>query len=453
VTYPAEPQIAPGTPITFTYTYDAMGRPASLTDNAAPYSATGANIAWAQNVQYDFAGRLTSWQHYAGTYDDYYYNPVDTSVKEARQYNTSGQMSSLTWSYNNANGQNSWSTPAGIQYVYSSTQNNGQITQAVDSLSGETIAYQYDALKRLTSATSTANTGSSTTPWTQTFQYDGFGNLNQKVLTVGSGSPVTTSIPVTAATNRLTNAYYDANGNMTSGGGATLTYDEANRISSSSVSSGGTEYYGYAPDNKRVYRFGPDGSINGMTEHIIFYGAQGEKLGVFWLTCTYGPCTFGQQTSNVWFAGKMIWESMAYQTSMSGPVTQDRLGTNRFAGARFYPYGEEITSTASDRTKFGTYNRDSYTGFDYADQRFYASSYGRFHTPDRNGVGVNLGNSGSWNRYAYVVGDPVNRNDPTGRDDCPEEEGGPEDPGGCYLNYAHNERPERWSRPADAVRG
>jgi len=68
-------------------------------------------------------------------------------------------------------------------------------------------------------------------------------------------------------------------------------------------------------------------------------------------------------------------------------------------------------------------------------------------------VGVNLGNSGSWNRYAYVVGDPVNRNDPTGRDDCPEEEGGPEDPGGCYLNYAHNERPERWSRPADAVRG
>jgi len=22
-----------------------------------------------------------------------------------------------------------------------------------------------------------------------------------------------------------------------------------------------------------------------------------------------------------------------------------------------------------------------------------------------------------------------------------------------HLNYAHNERPERWSRPADAVRG
>jgi RHS repeat-associated protein len=154
-----------------------------------------------------------------------------------------------------------------------------------------------------------------------------------------------------------------------------------------------------------------------MTEHIIFYGAQGEKLGVFWLTCTYGPCTFGQQTSNVWFAGKMIWESMAYQTSMSGPVTQDRLGTNRFAGARFYPYGEEITSTASDRTKFGTYNRDSYTGFDYAQNRYFASTYGRFVTPDPFGGSESPVDPGSWNRYAYAVDDPVNRNDPNGL--CP----------------------------------
>jgi hypothetical protein len=37
-----------------------------------------------------------------------------------------------------------------LQYTYSATQNNGQITQAVDTLSGETISYHYDALKRLT---------------------------------------------------------------------------------------------------------------------------------------------------------------------------------------------------------------------------------------------------------------------------------------------------------------
>ena len=56
-------------------------------------------------------------------------------------------------------------------------------------------------------------------------QYDGFGNLTAKVL-----NGATTSIPVNGATNQLSNAGYDANGNMTSGAGATLVYDEANRI-------------------------------------------------------------------------------------------------------------------------------------------------------------------------------------------------------------------------------
>jgi RHS repeat-associated protein len=80
--------------------------------------------------------------------------------------------------------------------------------------------------------------------------------------------------------------------------------------------------------------------------------------------------------------------------------------------------GEEITSTSNDRTKFGTYVRDSYTGLDYADQRFYASTYGRFNTPDpaRNSAVLRI--PSSWNRYAYVYGDPVNRRDPSGMTSC-----------------------------------
>ena len=67
-----------------------------------------------------------------------------------------------------------------------------------------------------------------------------------------------------------------------------------------------------------------------------------------------------------------------------------------------------------------TYTRDSYTGLDYADQRFYASTYGRFLTPDPTrgrARGVNEPQTpSSWNRYAYVLGDPVNHYDPTGRE-------------------------------------
>jgi hypothetical protein len=64
---------------------------------------------------------------------------------------------------------------------------------------------------------------------------------------------------------------------MTGGAGVTLTYDEANRVSSASPTSGGTEYYGYAPDNKRIYRLTPQ-SGGGWAENWTFYGAQGERL-------------------------------------------------------------------------------------------------------------------------------------------------------------------------------
>ena len=38
------------------------------------------------------------------------------------------------------------------QYNYSATQNNGKITSQYDALSGEKVAYFYDSLNRLASA-------------------------------------------------------------------------------------------------------------------------------------------------------------------------------------------------------------------------------------------------------------------------------------------------------------
>jgi RHS repeat-associated protein len=58
------------------------------------------------------------------------------------------------------------------------------------------------------------------------------------------------------------------------------------------------------------------------------------------------------------------------------------------------------------------------SGLDYADQRFYASTYGRFNTADPSKNGLNPRVPGSWNRYTYALGDPVNRNDPTGLYAC-----------------------------------
>src|SRR5580704_8356474 len=48
----------------------------------------------------------------------------------------------------------------------------------------------------------------------------------------------------------------------------------------------------------------------------------------------------------------------------------------------------------------------------HADQRYYASSYGRFNSVDNGSP--NPKDPVSWNRYSYTGGDPVNRNDPGG---------------------------------------
>ena len=221
---------SPGT-TTFTYGYDAMDRPVSLSDSTGK--------TWVENVQYDYVGRLDSMDYFAGSYNTGS-GLVPLYTQETMSYNVNGQLASLNWGNagSGVNGSYTWAYPSvgglagGVQYSYSATQNNGQITQAVDTLSGETISYQYDALKRLTSASSTPISGSTPTAWTQTYGYDGFGNLTAKVLNGNS-----TAIAVNPANNGLTNANYDGNGNMVTGLGAGFTYDEANRITSATETS------------------------------------------------------------------------------------------------------------------------------------------------------------------------------------------------------------------------
>ena len=69
-------------------------------------------------------------------------------------------------------------------------------------------------------------------------------------------------------------------------------------------------------------------------------------------------------------------------------AVQDRLGSV----GKYYPYGEERGggNPPNDQVKFATYTRDSGTGLDYADQRYYASTFGRFMTPDPDRTAVVL---------------------------------------------------------------
>jgi RHS repeat-associated protein len=107
-------------------------------------------------------------------------------------------------------------------------------------------------------------------------------------------------------------------------------------------------------------------------------------------------------TQRAWFGGRLIEKK---GTAMNA----DRLGSYEKA----YPYGE-LATAAGPGEKFATYWRDGGTGLDYAVNRYYSSQMGRFVSADPYQASGGPANPGSWNRYAYVEGDPVNFHDPRG---------------------------------------
>src|SRR5258708_27123725 len=129
-----------------------MMRPQGMTDERSNSVVS--------NVQYGAANQLLQMTYAGGT--------------ETRTYNSMLQLTNIS-----GLGQN-------ITYTFPSA-NNGKISSQTDAVSGETITYQYDSLNRLISA--------STSTWTQTQTYDGFGNL-----TARTGTRPAQSTPITTPT-------------------------------------------------------------------------------------------------------------------------------------------------------------------------------------------------------------------------------------------------------------
>ena len=73
----------PNNGLTFTYTFDSMGRPNKLTDNQAT------PVDWAKDVVYNAAGQITQMKYTRNTSGSLYYT-------ETRQYNVLGQLTQLT---------------------------------------------------------------------------------------------------------------------------------------------------------------------------------------------------------------------------------------------------------------------------------------------------------------------------------------------------------------------
>ena len=122
-------------------------------------------------------------------------------------------------------------------------------------------------------------------------------------------------------------------------------------------------------------------------------------------------------------------------------LVSDHLGTPRMIANKsgalssvrrhdYLPFGEEIggpqvaliggrTTTQGYggdivRQKFTLYERDNETGLDYAKARSYAYTRGRFTTPDPLPASGEAAIPQSWNRYSYVLNNPLKFIDPSG---------------------------------------
>ncbi len=299
-------------------------------------------------------------------------------------------------------------------YTYPAGANNGKISSQDNVNTGEVVSFTYDTLDRLTAASSNQN-------WGTAYVYDGFGNLLQKNVTAGSAPSLVQS--VNTATNQIDYVNYDANGNQTTLNGTPAAYDAQNRM----IQYNGWNHYAYNASNQRVWRLWAQCCTSSgqqtTSEEFYVYGVNGQRVATYQIQFelnTDGNHTYVNATmtdSAVYFAGRLVAHGAnAVSTDQVGSVIDEwnpTYGTNVFQ--QYYPWGEEkFGSSPNDRVKFATYRRDSESLLDYAWNRYYSNTLGRFLTPDPYKGSADPYNPQSWNRYGYGLNDPVDDNDPQG---------------------------------------
>ena len=326
-----------------------------------------------------------------------------------------------------------------LDYSYGTNANNGNIqsqTITVSGTSGFTAVqnYTYDSLNRIKDAdekpqgwTSTNCAGDPTKCWKQTFTYDRYGNRRfdeaNTTMPTSFVNPAVTNPTISTTNNRLSSSgyTYDYSGNLTAdAGGQTYIYDGENKQievkNSSSVTLG---QYFYDGDGKRVKKVVPNGETT-----IFVYDSSGKMVAEY--------------------------STVLNQTPQVSYLTNDHLGSPRINADQngevisrhdYHPFGEEITGglrsgtlgyVADDnRKQFTRYERDQETDLDFAQARMFGSSLGRFTSPDpykivaeiqleeneekaRKKLKVYLSQPQQWNRYAYVINNPMKYTDPTG---------------------------------------
>jgi RHS repeat-associated protein len=262
-------------------------------------------------------------------------------------------------------------------------------------------AFTYDALNRLSSGWSSANTGAYS--WGENYSIDSWGNLQTSPMgTKAHGGTFQLSGNVQ---NRPTGMTYDAAGNLMSYVSSTYTYDQENRLSSTAGMS-----YTYDGNGERVLK-----SNTSTGAAVKRYWSMGGN------TLAEGDGSGNLTAEYVYFGGKRI-ARIDFPANSVHYYLSDHLGSTSIvasaAGAieeesDYYPFGTEvpITGPGVNELKFTGKRRDTESQLDYFGARYYFSSLGRFVNPDWSAGPesvpyAHLYNPQSLNLYGYVRNTP-----------------------------------------------
>jgi RHS repeat-associated protein len=266
------------------------------------------------------------------------------------------------------------------------------ITDPFNSADNQTCNYTHDDLRRIASV----NCGSA---WSQTFTYDPFGNITK------NGS-ITWLPGYNSATNRYTLAgtSYDSNGNLLNDSFHAYSWDsESHPVTIDTI---GLTYDAF----DRVVEQNQSG-----TYYQMVYTPMGTKLGLF-----KGPVI---QQLYVQLPGGTTAEYLSW--GLSHYRHADWLGSDRLESSAsnhsildnngYAPFGEPYAQTGNGEISFTGQNKDTvWLQYDFL-ARQYDPKQGRWLSPDPAGMdAVDPTNPQSWNRYAYVLNNPLGSIDPTG---------------------------------------
>jgi RHS repeat-associated protein len=409
------------TAYSLSYTYNKMGQ--QLTETYP----SGRIVTYEYNHGSHLTGMHDATRSYLSgiTYGAYGLPESETlgnGTTESFSYNARLQLSSMSLKKANVTLQR-------YDYTYGTIGTSGAINEAqnageiagIDGFIGTTTAppaqqwrqrFKYDQLGRLGSAEEYVGDNGGLT-YRAAYTYDIYGNRYQSGAQ-NVGLPSYTNV-VSSDVNTQTNRF-------TSGTG--IQYDSAGNITTDQK----FKQMQYKYDSNGKQRWAKKITDNSEANYV--YDGLGQRVAV--------------QMSDVWrymvydINGQMIAEYGGLASGESGVqyINSDHQGSTRVVTDRagtvaarhdYFPFGEEIqagvglrtssqgyVTTDKTRQRYTGLERDEDSGLDNTLFRKYESAAGRWTSPDPYSGSMDVRDPQSYNRYAYVENDPVNRVDHTG---------------------------------------